>query len=132
MKKQFFKMSMAIIFSMIFFGQANAQRGNYRMIDSIPEITKDQKIKIATIHETQRIEMGELRQQRQNAKSWDEKDKIDRQMLDKHIEFRNSVRNLLNDDQKKYFDQHFDQKFTSGKGNHNRGNYHGNKQCCMR
>ena len=78
--------------------------------------------------------MGELMQKRQNATTWEEKDKIDHQILDKHIECRNSIRNLLNDQQKIYFDQNYGKKF--GKGNMRQGhpgqnNRQCNKQCNM-
>lgn len=134
MKTQFLKLSIGILLSLFFIGHANAQPGNGRMFDSIPGITKDQKLKIATLQATQRVEMGELMDLRKKATTWDEKDKLDRQMLEKRIEHRTAVRNVLTDDQKKYFDQNFDKMFERGKGrfegrrgpNHEKGMKHEN------
>jgi Spy/CpxP family protein refolding chaperone len=121
MKAKILKMAMALFISGIMISQLNAQMGRMRMLDSIPGITKEQKIKIATIQATQRIEMQELREKRNAATAWDEKDKLDRQILEKKIEFRNSMRNVLNDEQKKYFDQNFQKRMENrmGKGQRN-------------
>lgn len=129
MRTQLLKMSLAVLFSWFLIGQGNAQRGNFRMTDSIPGITKEQKISIATIHETQRIEMGELRDKKRSATTWDEKDKIERQMLEKRIEHRNSIRNVLNDNQKKYFDENYANRLGKEKGHFDKKKGFKNKQC---
>jgi Spy/CpxP family protein refolding chaperone len=114
MKAKILKIVMTLFISWIMISQVEAQMGRMRMIDSIPGITKDQKIKIATMQATHRIEMQELWDKRDAVTIWEEKDKLDRQILEKRIEFRNSLRSVLNDEQKKYFDSNF-QKFK-GKG----------------
>jgi Spy/CpxP family protein refolding chaperone len=129
MKTKLFKMSLAILMTLFMVGQVDAQRGGFRMIDSIPGITKEQKIKVATMRETHRIEMSELRDKRNASSSWEEKDKIDRQMLEKRIEFRNSLRNVFNDEQKKYFDQNFQKRFGKGMRCNEKGKGDCNRQC---
>lgn len=97
----------------------------YYCLDSIPGITADQKAKIEALRDKHKKEMEDLRDQKQKTTSWDEWDKLEKQMVDKRVAHRNEIRNILNDAQKKFFDENFFKKKKEYCDRKHKGGRHG-------
>ena len=100
----------------------NQQKGNGACCyNNIPTLTEQQKTKIADLNKKHFDEMDVLRDKKRNSSTVAEKDEISKQMADKCSKHRDEVRNLLDENQKQYFDKKY-----SGKGNYCCGM---NKKC---
>lgn len=87
-------------------GSAQRHRHERFCLDSIPGITVDQKVKIEALRDKHMKAMDSLIDQREKTQTWDEKDKLDRQILEAKISHRKELYTILNDDQQKYFEAH--------------------------
>jgi hypothetical protein len=103
-KTGFWRM-LPIIMAWVFVSATYAQKGTGYCYNSIPGLTDQQKSKIEALHVSHQKDMEALRTQKQAA-SANDKGKFTQQMTAKRTAHHNEIRNLLNDEQKKAFDQY--------------------------
>ncbi len=96
-------------------------KGTYCCYDNIPSLTEQQKTKITDMQKKHFDEMNVLRDKKRNASNVADKDAISKQMADKCSKHHDEVSNLLDENQKQYFDKNY-----SDKGNYCCGM---NKKC---
>ncbi len=116
LKKQLIKV-FAIVILFFAFHTVNAQNGN--CINSIPNLTEQQKTKIQQLQTSHKNEMATLRQQKQSATTIEKRAEVEKQMIDKRTAHYAEIRSQLTDPQKTAFDQYIASNNGKGSGNKN-------------
>ncbi len=106
--KQFYVVILILAVVLISADSAFAQRGRQNFAGSccsnIPGLTEQQRNQISALEQQHQKEMQEMRDARRKSGSYADRDAYQSAVDQKVANHRNSVRNLLNDDQKVIFD----------------------------